>query len=281
MDFRKYAVPVFAFLVGGFIVTSLTAASPSPITVGEARNLSPGALAVELVGDRLGSTVIQAVRHEYQSSSGVPREVELFTQPKSPWPRINGICFTDVIRVEYDWFEHDEVDSSSPLRVFHVEATSRFKSFPMPPDELEYEESGRFQDSECAKIDNALDAFRAPSAGDAQWLAAMEKEYRQISPGKRRFQLSCSDFADASCVQAANALIGLRLSLAIDVQPFDCPTLRHKDQVNYCYRLTFPYSGMDDPEWVVSIVGGMANGMAPVEIRSLNIEHVEKPFVIS
>ena len=281
MDVRKYAVPVLAFLVGGLFVTSLTAASQSSITVGDARNLSPRELAVKLIGDRLGSTVIQAVRHEYQSPSGVPKEVELFTQPKSPWPRINGVCFTDVIRVEYDWFEHDEVDSSTPLMVFHVEATSRFKTFPMPPDELEYEESGRFQGAECAKIDNALDAFRAPSAGDAQWLAAMEKEYRQVSLGKRRFQLSCSDFADASCVQSANALIGLRLNLAIDVQFFDCPTLQTKDQVNYCYRLTFPYSGTDDPEWIVSIVGGMANGMAPVEIRSLNIEHVKKPFVIS
>ena len=281
MDVRKYVVPVLAFLVGGLFVTSLTAASPSSITVGEARNLSPRELAVKLIGDQLGSTVIQAVRHEYQSSSGVPKEVELFTQPKSPWPRINGVCFTDVVRVEYDWFEHDDVDSSTPLRVFHVEATSRFKTFPMPLDELEYEESGRFQDAECAKIGNALDAFRSPSAGDAQWLAAMEEEYRQVSPVKRRFQLNCSDFADASCVQSANALIGLRLNLAIDVQLFDCPTLRTKDQVNYCYRLTFPYSGTDNPEWIVSIVGGMTNGMAPVEIRSLNIEHVKKPFVIS
>lgn len=281
MNFGKYGIRLFAFLLGGLSIASLSVAQSPSLTVGDARNLPARELAVKLIGNHLGSQVIQAVRRQYEgSTSGVPKEVDLFTQPKSPWPLINGICFTDVITIEYDWFEHEDVSSSTPLSAFHVGASSRFKAFPMPSGDLGYDESIKFQEAECAKMQTALDAFRAPSAGDAQWLARIENEYRSSVSAPRKFELTCDDFQDASCGQAAKALSGLKLSAAREVQLIDCPARKAKDQVSYCYRLTFPYAETDDPEWIVSVVGGIADGGAPVEIRSLNVEHVKKPIVI-
>jgi hypothetical protein len=166
------------------------------------------------------------------------------------------------------------------LEVFHVAATSRFKSFSMPARELGYDESIRFQEAECAKMKNVLDAFRAPSAGDAQWLAKIEQEYRSTSTVAPKFKFTCDDFSDKTCAQAAKALIGLQLRSAASVVETDCPDAGRGDQVNNCYRLTFPYAGTDDTEWIMSVVGGMSNGMAPVEIRSLHLEHVRKPLIL-
>lgn len=271
-----YLLPV---LIAGLAATS-TGASANPLfTVNDARTLATSQLARELLGERLGSRVMDAVRHEYDSETITPKSVDFYTRPEWPHPRINGICRTDVITIEYDWFDQDEVTPSTPLKINHVEAASRYKAFTEPAGEPGSPENDKAQEAACASFKTALDAFRAPDAGDAQWLAAMHREYSQAST-RRRFKFECDDFADKSCAKAAAVLPSLALNLATLVAGIDCSKPEKGDQVNYCYRLTFPYFGTVDPEWIMSVVGGMRDGMAPVEIRTLKLEHQEKAFAI-
>jgi hypothetical protein len=76
--------------------------------------------------------VIEAERREYPREGGVPRDVDLFSRPRIAYPRVNGICQTDVVTVEYNWFDRDQVVDSTPLSITHVEAASRYKAFPIP-----------------------------------------------------------------------------------------------------------------------------------------------------
>lgn len=280
MAIRPWVMPILALTAS---LSPATASPPNPgstITVNEARTLPASQLARELLGERLGSRVIEAARHEYESSGSTPRSVDFYTQPELPWPRMNGICRTDIITIEYNWFDFDAVDSSTPMKIVHVEATSRYLAFPMPPGEPGSPGNERAQQAACANFNTALDAFRAPTPGDAQWLAAIESEYSSAPARDPRFNFTCSDFADPSCAQAARMLPALSLGLADDVQLADCPPQGSRDQVRYCYRLTFPYAGTEDPEWVLMVAAGMRDGMAPIEIRSLNLEHVQQPLVI-
>jgi hypothetical protein len=64
MTIRKYWIPVLAFLLCGILVTTLSWAQTPSFSVGEARNLPPSELAKKLIGEHLGSNVIQAVRRE-------------------------------------------------------------------------------------------------------------------------------------------------------------------------------------------------------------------------
>jgi hypothetical protein len=276
MAIRQWLMPILALTLSPSPATATPPTPGSTITVSEARTLPTPQLARELLGERLGSRVIEAVRHEYESSGSTPRYVDFYTQPEQPWPRINGVCRTDVITIEYNWFDFDAVDPSTPRKIVHVEATSRYLAFPMPPGEPGSPENERAQEAACANFDTALEAFRAPSAGDAQWLAAIAEEYSRSPSRNRRFNFTCRDLADPSCAQAASALPALSLRLASDVRLTDCPPERTRDQVRYCYRLTFPYAETDAPEWVLSVVAGMRDGMAPVEIRSLTLEHVQR-----
>jgi hypothetical protein len=268
-----------------------TATGLPPFTVNDARELPIPQLAKDLLGERLGSRVIEASRHEYDgSSSSTPQYVEFFTQPELSAPVLNGICRTDVIIVEYNWFELDGAAPSTPLKIARIAAKSRFKSFPEPAGDPGSDEYDRAQTAACAAMRTAKDAFRAPSGGDAQWLAAIHREY---SNPTSRFTFGCKDFADASCGKARVALGGLDLNKATDVQHIDCPKVRTGDQVDYCYRLTFPYAGETrfpeigdyedvggSPEWIITVFAGMRDGMAPVQIRSLQLEHLPKPIAI-
>lgn len=250
-------------------------AQAPPLTINEVRTLSTSQLARAQLGERLGARVIEAVRRDYPSSPAVPSSVDFYTQPEAPWPRINRICRTDVITVEFNWFDVEHAQASTPLTMGHVEATSRYLAFPDPPGEPGTPEYDQRHVAACLRFHSALDAFRAPDAGDAQWLASLESQWSQ--PFDRLgFALSCDDFADSTCGLARRSLAGLRLHRAVEVRRADCPPRpsQRRDQVNYCYQLTFNYADSDNPEWVLNVVGGMRDGMAPVEIRALRIEHV-------
>ena len=277
-------------LVGG-VANAASATALSSFTVNDARTLPTPELAKELLGERLGSRVIEATRHEYDgSSSSIPEYVEFFTQPELSAPVLNGICRTDVIIVEYNWFELDGASSSTPLKIARIAAKSRFRAFPEPAGDPGSGEYDLVQTAACAAMRTAKDAFRAPSGGDAQWLAAIHREY---SNPASRFTFSCKDFADASCTKARAALGSLDLNKANDVQHIDCPKVKTGDQVDYCYRLTFPYAeearfpeigDYEDvgasPEWIVTVFAGMRDGMAPVQIRTLQLEQLPKPIAI-
>jgi len=254
-------------------------AQTSELTVSSVRTLPVHELARQLLGERLGSRVIDAVRHDYDSSPLVPRSVDFFTQPVAPWPRINGICQTDVITIQYDWFDVDEPTSASAVQIFSVEAASRYLAIPEPvgdPGDPEYQ---RAHEAACAALTSVRNAFRAPDAGDAQWLAAMEAEWSRAARGPR-FDLSCGDSAGTSCNDAAQALSHLRLNQAAIVRSVDCPATRRRAWVNYCYRLIFPYADSDQPEWDMSLTGEMQDGSAPVQIRSLRLVHIARPIAI-
>jgi len=257
-----------------------------PLTFSKEKLLPATVLARKLLGERLGAKVIEAVRHE---RNGLPDYTEFYTQPEFGAPQLNGICRTDVITVEYNWPESSR--ASAALKIIHVEAIPRYKAFPVPPGEPGTSANGKAQAAACAAMKTARDAFRAPSSGDAQWLAAIETEY---VGGAGPFAFTCSDFADGSCVQAKRALTQLKLKPSTEVKGVDCPKGKSGDQLDECYRLTFPYPGHDeysdnqdrrdaedyDPEWIVTIFAGMHDGYAPVRIRSLNMEHVPRPIVM-
>lgn len=255
-----------------------------PFTVSEARSLLTPQLANELLGQRLASRVIEAKRYEYQGSSGsVPEYVEFFTQPELSSPVLNGICRTDVITVEYDWVEHDNgVGPSTPLKIARLAARTEYKSFPELPGDPGSEGYDRLQAASCAAMKTASDAFRAPTGGDAQWLTAIHNEY---ASAVSRFAFSCDDFADASCRKAHETLRTLQLNAAKEIQLVDCPKIKTGDQIDLCYRIVFNYpaeyqlpdiSDYDEPsqpEWIITVFAGMRDGMSPVKIRSLHIEH--------
>ncbi len=281
---KQTTTTLLAGLMGGVALgPPALSQTASPFTVSDARTLPVGELATRILGPMIADRVIEARRREYteSDSDSVPRDVVFYTQPALTYPRVNGICGTDVITVEYDWFEHDHATPPTKLKINHVEATSRFKAFPMPLGEPGSAENDRLQAAECAKFTTALDSFAAPSAGDAQWLAAMEREYSRDYPQVLPFNFACEDFADATCAKARRALPRLSLQAAQQVESVDCPQLKSRDQVRYCYRLTFPYKGTDNPEWQMTLVGGMTDGSAPVQIRAAKLEHIRQPFVMS
>jgi len=262
------------------------AATPPPLTVDEARSLGTDQLASRLLGPMLASRVIEAKRHEYTGSPTIPQYVEFFTRPENSTPVVNGICRTDVIVIEYDWLNRNTVSPTTPLAISRVSARTLYISFPEPTGDPSSESYQRAQEMACAGMTTTAEAFRAPSGGDAQWLAALYREYS----GAGRFRFSCDDFEDRSCKKAREILPSLTLKHAVDVNLIGCPKRKTGDQVNFCYTLTFPASEpSDSPEipdhsqtypwgWQLTIVGGMRDGFAPVRIRSLRLEHL--PFGI-
>jgi hypothetical protein len=82
----------------------------------------------------------------------------------------------------------------------------------------------------------------------------------------------------------------LQLNAAEEIRLIECPKIRTRDQVDYCYRLEFDYpaeqplpdisdySTGGNPEWIVTVFAGMSDGMAPVKIRTLHIEHDRTPY---
>lgn len=272
-----------------FVAATAAPAVP-PVTVADLRSLPTPELAAELLGQRMGSRVIEAKRYEYAGPSGsVPQYVEFFTQPELSMPVINGICRTDVITVEYNWFDHEAVNDSTSLKIARVAAKSKYKSFADITGDPSFDEQNRAQYAACANMKTALNAFRAPSAGDAQWLAAIHREY---STSAGRFKFSCKDFADRSCASAREVLRSLALDEAENVERIDCPKTSTPDQVSYCYRLTYAYpepsrfpeigdyTDVAGPEWILTVFAGMRDGAAPVKIRSLHLEHVPPPLVL-
>lgn len=248
-------------------------AQPSELTVHDVRTLPTDQLARSLLGERLGSRVIDAVRSEYGSSPSVPRAVEFYTQPQAPWPRINRICQTDVISVEYNWFDVDAPEPTARIGIAHVVANPRFLAFPEPPGEPGTPEYDRAHRAACAAFQSARDAFRAPDAGDAQWLAQLEAEW--VAAGDNsRFSFTCQDYRDITCQAARRTLPLLRLHRADDVRTTDCPVARDRPRyfVTYCYRLSFRNTQTENLEWVMTVVGGMRNGSSPVETQSLHLQ---------
>jgi len=221
-------------------------------------------------------------RRDYSDGSepSIPKAVDFYTQPMMPYPRINGVCETDVITVEFDWFDHPDMTADTPLKLNHIEAKSRFIAFPMPPGEPGSPENERLQIEACANFKTARNSFAAPSAGDAQWLAAMEREYSTPRTDEPSFAFTCQDFSDSTCAKARAILEHLVLKNAQLIEGVDCPPMRSRDQVNYCYRLTFPYQGTDDPEWELTLIGGMVDGFAPQQIRRAALKHFRRPIVL-
>lgn len=253
--------------------------SPSSITVGEIRSLEAQKLAEQLVGKRLAARVIEATKEEYDSQSGLPKKVVFYTRPELAYPRINRICQIDVITIEFNWFDHEQVNASTPLEISHIEAASRFKAFEMPNGEPGSPENKRAQMAACANFATAIDAFRAPNAGDAQWLTEIEEEYLK-APRQKPLPFECDDYADRTCKQAAKALAKLALKLATEVKEIDCPRGGKKKWYQRCFRLTFPYASSDQPEWIMSVAAFIRDGSAPVEIGNLKLEHQRKPYAV-
>jgi hypothetical protein len=222
----------------------------------------------------------------------VPGYVEFYTQPVQTDPRINRICRTDVITVEYDLtrIQDGPVPDSEALTIAHLEALPRYKSFPNPPGQPGSPKNAAAQAAACAAMRRASDAFRAPSAGDAQWLDTIEHQY--VDP-KGAFPFSCDDTLDRSCALARRELPRLRLARAIDVRSVECAGPKMGGQSGTCYHLGFP-RGQErcsdrldrrdfectDVAWEMTVVAGMADGSAPVRIRSLHLERQPEPFSI-
>lgn len=274
---------VCVFLAFGVAATSLAHAfstvdeNPSSFTVEDARTLSPEALGKRLIGNRVGR-VVAAHRREYESGGKTPQEVKLFLTPKMPWPYIRNVCSVDVVTVEYNWFDFDGSRNEDSLKVHRIQAQSRFLPSEMPvgDEPIDYEKI----EASCAKRTDVDRAFRAPDAGDAQWLLAMHKEYSRNNGTGFSFPFECSDFEDRSCAKAAIAMRTLELENSSETIEIECEMPRGSDQVNYCYRLTFPHRDSEHPEWILKLDGGMSNGSAPVRIRRAVLEHVRRPIVM-
>lgn len=272
-----------AFLALGMAVVSTAYAfstadqDQSSFTVEDARTLSPEALGKRLIGSRVGR-VVAAQRREYDSGGKTPQEVKLFLTPKMPWPYIRNVCSVDVVTVEYNWFDFDGARDNDSLKVHRIEAQSRFlpSEIPVGDESIDY---GKIEAS-CAKRTDVERAFRAPDAGDAQWLMAMQRQYSRDNGKSIAFPFECSDFEDRSCAKAASAMRTLALENSVETIEIDCELPRGKDQANYCYRLTFPYRDSEHPEWILKLDGGMSNGSEPVRIRRAVLEHVRKPIVM-
>ena len=88
-----------AVILPACILIAFERIEAEPLTFTQAKTLSATELGKRLIGDRIGSKVIKAIRHE---RNGVPAYTELFTQPELTQPRLNGVCRTDVITVEYN-----------------------------------------------------------------------------------------------------------------------------------------------------------------------------------
>lgn len=276
----------FSASMMGLAGLPVDAKQPS-LTVSEARSLDTEQLASRLLGPTLGPRVIEAKRHEYDSSISIPEYVEFFTRPTNSMPNINGICRTDLIVIEYDWFNRDTVSPTTPLAVSRVSARNLYIAFPEPAGDPGEESYQRAQEKACASMTTTADAFRAPTGGDAQWLAAIYREYS----GAGQFRFTCDDFDDRSCKKARQILPSLTLKRAAEVNLIRCPKRKTGDQMNLCYTLTFPASEpSDSPEipdntqtypggWQLTVVAGMRDGFAPVRIRSLHLEHL--PFGVT
>ncbi len=252
----------------------------SPLTVAEARSLPTARLAAKILGPFLGQRIIEVVRYDHGETGGPPEKVEFYSQPETPSPRLNRICSIDVITVEYDWMDFDRVNDTAPLQVKRVSAESRYKTFDDPLGEPGTEAYQTASDVACARMNTATDAFRAPSAGDAQWLAAVEKAYLQEPRHLARLPFSCGDFADNTCASALAQLRHLELKAATTVERTECDLPEQRWALSRCYRLTFPYADSDDPEWKLTVLAGIRTGSSPVEIRSLHLAHVEEPLVM-
>jgi hypothetical protein len=272
--------------VAGVTAAFLIAASPddgkrtgnsSTLTVEQARTLPIQELAVELLGPKIGPRVIEAQRREYDATLAArPRDVTFFTKPVWSIPHLNGICSVDVIKIEYNWHDLDNVLASTELSVAHIEAHSRYKSFVISAGNFATVETDRSQSDKCNAMTIASDAFEAPSAGDAQWLAEIEREYT----GMGKLPLTCDDAADRTCGQVRASLRTLQLNRADNVQTVDCAKKRGRDQVSYCYRITFPLSHEERTEWTIVVRAGMRDGFAPVEIRSIHVVREPRSFPV-
>ena len=255
------------------IASSIAVQNEPPLTVKDARTLTPEALGERLIGSRVGHVIV-AQRREYDSGGKTPKEVDLFLAPKMPWPYIRNICSIDVVTVEYNWFDFDGAKDNDGLKVHHIEAKSRFLPTDVPAGDSDVDYS--IIEASCSKLTHVERAFRAPDAGDAQWLVAMQREYSSGSA----FPFECSDLDDRSCAKADNSLKALSLDKSVETTRIDCEMPRSKDQVNYCYKLTFVYPNSNNIEWILKLYGGMSNGSTPVRIRLAKLEHVRKPIVM-
>lgn len=274
----RLIIPCVALLLGCAQAAPPAARdAAAPLTVADARNLPVPELARALLGDRLVARVIEAERTDYQPG-GAPLQVAFFTQPVVPWPRINRICRTDVITIEYDWFEPGRERAAAPIGIARISATARYLAFPDPDGEPGTPEYDRAHEAACAAMRSGREAFRAPDAGDAQWLAALETHWRRAGV-TRQTRFACSDYADASCASAVLALPRLTLARAARVEAVDCPAGTRGWFAN-CYRLTFMRPDGEHPEWVMTVTGFIRDGSAPVELGTLHLVHVEPPIVM-
>lgn len=246
-----------------------------PFTVKDARTLSPEDLGQQLIGSRVGRVVF-AQRRYYDSESNTPMEVDLFLAPKMPWPYIRNICSVDVVTVEYNWFDFDGAKDNDSLKVHRITATSRYLPSAVPVGDAEVDYTA--VEASCSNLTNVERAFRAPDAGDAQWLVAMHREYSGDNRKVGTFPFQCSDFDDRSCAKAKLALSALKLENSSETIEIDCEKSGSKAGVSYCYRLTFLYPDSDSPEWILTLTGGMSDGSAPVRIRRAKLEHIRKPI---
>lgn len=254
-------------------------APDTTLTVAEARSLPAEQLADKVLGPFLGQRIVEVLRFEHDG--GEPDKVEFYSQPETSWPRLNRICSIDVITVDYNLMNSaGVVDDNLPLQAKRVTAESRYKSFDDPPGRKGTEAYHAASDAACASMTTAIDAFRAPSAGDAQWLAAIEEAYLKEPQHLAHLPFTCDDFADNTCASALARLEHLELKAARTVELRDCDLPEQGWHLSRCYRLKFPYADAEYTEWELTVWAGIRTGSSPVEIRSLDLVHVEEPFVL-
>ncbi len=245
-------------------------------TARDARSLSTPALAQKVLGPLLGVRVIEAIRHERGEG---PETVEFYTQPEVPIEGINRVCSVDYILIHYNWLDIPEIKPSTPLRVKSMHVETRYKGIIDPSGEPGSDAYKAAHAAACAKFKTGLDAFRAPSAGDAQWLAAMEPQYLQGMRTPSGWALQCNDDGRGACRNARRLLTRMPLRNATQVEAAECSPVQTGYQVRYCYRLTFQYPDeFDHPEWQVFLEGGMLTGSSPVELMSVKMQHVPRPI---
>lgn len=171
-------------------------------------------------------------------------------------------------------------DITRPLELQGVSLEQRFKAFqPQALDPADdYEAYIGAWETACAEFDTAADAFRAPSAGDAQWLTKIESQLRDGWAESETSVVTCDDFADQSCAAAKEMLRGFTITTASSVVDVACSD-NYAPHYSNCYRVqfAFPEPNSSSTEWTVDVGASIESGVAPVTVRSVHVERHAPP----
>ena len=234
-------------------------------------------LAERLLGGFLGRRVMEATR--VFDAEGRPWEVVFYTRPETS--SANGICRVDVFTMRFVADFRQAPDATRPVELQSLSLEQRFKAF--HPETIEplddYEAYIGAWETACAEFDTAADAFRAPSAGDAQWLTKIENQLQAGWADSEGSVVTCDDLADQSCAGAKEMLRGFTIASASSVVDIACSDGFARHYSN-CYRVqfAFPEPNSSSTEWTVEISAAIESGVAPVTVQSVHVERHAPPI---